>query len=410
MTHKISPLAPKTIYEMPPIEGVRLATAESGMRYNGRDDVMLAVFDKGTKVAGVFTKSSMPGVPVDWCRSIIKKGRASALLVNAGISNVFTGKQGIKIVKDSVNAVAKILRCRTDEIYISSTGIIGQQIDEKLLINTIPELYKNLKPNNYEAAAKAIITTDTFIKLATRTTKIGGTKVTINGFTKGSGMIAPNMATMLVYLFTDASLNSNILQKLVNEGVEQSFNAITVDSDTSTSDTLLLFASQKVKHKTVKNVNDPLLKNFKKALFEVMLELAHMVVKDGEGATKFITVNVGGAVGKTSAKKIGLSIANSPLVKTAIAGEDANWGRIVAAIGKSGEKANRDRLSIKIGNVVIAKNGAVNQNYNEAEIKPYMKGNNIEITVNVGVGKDKATVWTCDLTHEYISINADYRS
>lgn len=410
MNHKISPLAPKTIPEMPSIDGVRLGTAESKMRYKGRDDMMLAVFDKGTKVAGVFTKSSMPGVPVDWCRSVIKRGRASALLVNAGISNVFTGKQGIKIVKDSVNAVTRILKCRNDEVYVSSTGIIGQQLNEKLLINTIPELYKNLKANNYEAAVKAITTTDSFIKLATRTTKIGDTKITINGFAKGSGMIAPNMATMLVYLFTDASLNSNILQKLVNEGVEQSFNSITVDSDTSTSDTLLLFATQKAKHKSIKSANDPLLKNFKKALFEVMLELAHMVVKDGEGATKFITINIEGAVSKTSAKKIGLSIANSPLVKTAIAGEDANWGRIVAAIGKSGEKANRDKLSIKIGNVLIAKNGSINPSYKEETIKPYMKGNNIEITVNVSVGKAKTTVWTCDLTHEYISINADYRS
>ena len=408
MSNHTSPFAPKSFAKLPAIAGIELGTGNTGIRYQGRDDVLLATFAEGTVAAGVFTKSSMPGAPVIWCREILKKHEARALVVNAGISNVFTGKRGREIVSNTAAATAKLLDCRKHQVWLASTGIIGVPFDDKKLTSALPKL--KLDGDNWSAAAKSILTTDTFPKLATRKVKIGAATVTLNGFIKGSGMIAPNMATMLGFMFTDANIAAPVLQKLLAEYTDQTFNCITVDSDTSTSDTILLFATRKANHKQITSLTDPALKPFKAGLLEIMTELAQAVVKDGEGISKFITVHVKGAASAASARKIGLSIANSPLVKTAIAGEDANWGRIVAAIGKSGEKANRDKLSLWIGGVRIAHNGLIDPNYVEGPTAKYMKGTEIEIACDVGVGKGASTVWTCDLTHAYIDINADYRS
>lgn len=402
-----SPFAPKSTPKLPSVAGVAFATGNTGIRYQGRDDIVLAVFPEGTTAAGVFTKSSMPGAPVDWCRKILPKGKARALVVNAGISNVFTGKRGMETVEKTAMATALLVGCKKEEVWLSSTGIIGQHLDAGKLTASLPKLNKQLSPSAWDAAAKAILTTDTFPKLATRTAKIGNTKVTLNGFIKGSGMIAPDMATMLGYIFTDAKIPAKLLQKMFSECVKPSFNSITVDSDTSTSDTVLLFATGKAKHVPATATN---LKDFKAKLLEIMIELAQLVVRDGEGISKYVTINVKGASSDDSARKIGLSIANSPLVKTAIAGQDANWGRIVAAVGKSGEKAKRDKTSVWVGGVLIAKNGGLNPTYVEGPTAKYMQGKEIEIAVDVGVGKGAATVWTCDLTHAYIDINADYRS
>ena len=402
--------APKSFPKLPAIEGVRLATGNSGIRYTGRDDVVLAVFPEGTAAAGVFTKSSMPGAPVVWCREILKHGKARALVVNSGISNVFTGKRGREIVENTAAAAMKLTGCKKHEVWLASTGIIGVPLDDKKLTGTLPGLYKNLSATAWEASAKAILTTDTFPKAATRTAKIGKATVTLNGFIKGSGMIAPNMATMLGFLFTDANIAAPVLQKLLAAYTDESFNCITVDSDTSTSDTILLFATRTAKHAPVLAASDPRLKDFKVQLRAIMIEMAQSVVKDGEGISKFISIHVKGAATAESARKIGLSIANSPLVKTAIAGEDANWGRIVAAIGKAGEKADRDKLSIWIGGALVASKGTINPAYVEAPTAKYMKGREIDIAVDVGVGKGQSAVWTCDLTHAYIDINADYRS
>lgn len=411
MAKKISPLAPKSFPEMPVIKGLRLGAVNCGIRYKKRYDLMFVELAEGTTVAGVFTKSSMPGAPVDWCKSILRNGKARGLVVNSGISNVFTGEAGRKTVERTVKAAATLLKCKPYEIYVSSTGIIGVPIKDELLVGSIPKTFKKLKATSWLDGAKAILTTDTFPKGSTRKVRIGGVEVIINGIAKGSGMIAPNMATMLGYIFTDAKIPAPILQKIFSKTVEKTFNSITVDSDTSTSDTVLIFATGTKKHNKIDNENDNLLKDFKIKLEEVMRDLAHQVVKDGEGAKKFISINIKGATSEESARKIGFSIANSPLVKTALAAGDANWGRIVAAVGKSGEKAERDSMSIWIGKALIATNGSVNPNYTEGPTAKYMKGKNIDIIVDVGMGgKGFATVWTCDLTHEYISINADYRS
>jgi len=407
---KISPLAPEHFPILPFIDGVKLGAINCGMRYRKRYDLMLAEFARGTQVAGVFTKSSITGAPVDWCKSILKNGQARALVVNSGIANVFMGARGKASVAKTVKTVCGLLKCSAGEVYVSSTGIIGQPIKDHLLCAALPKLYKNLKPSLWHSVAKAILTTDTFPKATTRTAEIAGVPVRINGIAKGSGMIQPNMATMLAYVFTDAAIPAEILQKLLDKAVIPSFNSITVDSDTSTSDTLLVFATGREKHKAVISEKDLHLKDFKEKFLEVLTELAQLVVKDGEGAQKFITINVEGAVSENSARKIGLVIANSPLVKTALAAGDANWGRIVMAVGKSGEKAVRDKLSVWIGNVLVAKNGAINPEYHEAATARYMAGREIEITVDIGIGKGKATIWTCDLTHEYVSINADYRT
>ncbi|WP_025900034.1 bifunctional glutamate N-acetyltransferase/amino-acid acetyltransferase ArgJ [Sneathiella glossodoripedis] len=405
-----SPLAPDHFPDLPPVSGVTFATTNSGMRYKGRDDLLLASLREGTTVAGVFTRNSMPGAPVDWGRKILPGGYARALVVNAGIANVFTGKAGAQTVEETANATAKSLECAPHEVFIASTGVIGEQIPLDKLTNAIPVLADQLKDDVLADAANAILTTDTFAKGASATCQLKGKKITICGIAKGSGMIAPDMATMLAFLFTDAAIPSNILQVLLSEENERSFNCVTVDSDTSTSDSVLLFATGAAANEAPKTADDADLEGFRTALRTVMQNLAQQIARDGEGASKFITVSVSGAESDSSAKTIALAIANSPLVKTAIAGEDANWGRIVMAVGKSGEKADRDKLSISVCGVDIAANGEKLVTYDENDIVPLMKGQDITISVNVGVGNGQAFAWTCDLTHGYIDINADYRS
>ncbi len=385
----MSPLAPASLPTLNNIEGVELLGGACGIKKNNLPDVLLVKFPENTSVAGVFTKSKTRSAAVDWCKRSLKSGKARAFLCNAGNSNAFTGAAGQK----GVDECAKSLGLPLDEIFIASTGVIGVPLPYEKITGNL----ENLKPYGWLDAAKAISTTDTFYKLATR--NVDG--VTINGIAKGSGMIAPDMATMISMVATDAAVKSADLQKMLEEINEQTFNCITVDSDTSTSDTLLVFATNKKPVDAAK---------FKKALHEVIHELAMLVVKDGEGAQKFITVNVKGAENDAAAKKIGMAIANSPLIKTAIAGEDANWGRIVMAVGKSGEAADRDKLSIWFDDILVAKNGAVAVGYDEAKVTAHLKTREINITADIGLGSGKSTVYTCDLTHGYISINADYRS
>ncbi len=396
---------------MPSVPGVRLAAGLCGLRYKERDDVALVELAHGTSVAGVFTKSKTASAPVEACRKALHSGAASALLVNSGNANAFTGSVGAEAVENTVKAVADLFPCRPSTVFTASTGVIGERLDDGKIIAVLSALKDKLNDANWEAAAKAIMTTDTFAKGATRSASIGAETVTVNGIAKGSGMIAPDMATMLAFVFTDAAIPSHTLQEMLNGAVDRSFNRITVDSDTSTSDTVLLFATgQSAKHKPVDLGDDPILADFRRALEDVMIDLALQVVRDGEGATKFITIVVNGAEDDRAARVIGMSIANSPLVKTAVAGEDANWGRIVMAVGKAGEKAERDKLNIAIGGVSVAANGAAVADYDEAPVAEHMKGDEITIHVDVGVGDGASTVWTCDLTHGYIDINADYRT
>jgi glutamate N-acetyltransferase / amino-acid N-acetyltransferase len=406
----ISPLAPKRFPTLPEIAGVTLAAGACGLRYKGRSDVMLAELAAGTTIAGVFTRSLTAAAPIDWCRAALKGGRARAIVVNSGNANAFTGRVGELAVQDTVKAAAKVVGCQKNQIFVSSTGVIGEPLPVERLTKAFPRLKKKLSPKSWKAAATAIMTTDTFPKGATRTAQIDGVTVTLNGFAKGSGMIAPDMATMLGYVFTDAKIAQPVLQKALKAATDKSFNAITVDSDTSTSDTVLLCATGKARHKEVKALGDPRFKDFRQALESIMVDLAQQIVRDGEGASKFIEVTVTGAASTIAAKIIALSIANSPLVKTAIAGEDANWGRIVMAVGKAGEKADRDALDIKIGGVQVTMDGLRKPGYDETPVAQHMKGQEIDISVDVGVGRGKATVWTCDLTHGYIDINADYRT
>jgi glutamate N-acetyltransferase/amino-acid N-acetyltransferase len=408
----VSPLAPKTYPDLPDVAGVRLATAETGVRYKNRDDLLLCVLDKGTTVAGVLTRSKTCSAPVDLCRENLKAGTARAIVVNAGNANAFTGKAGEKTVAETVKAAAMATGGKAEEIFVASTGVIGMNLDPQPIASRLAGMAEAAAAGNWLAAAKAIMTTDTFPKVATATAKLGGKTVTINGFAKGSGMIAPDMATTLGFVFTDASLPKGILQKLLSDSCDRSFNSITVDGDTSTSDTLLLCATGKAGNeaKGLRSIDDARLKGFRKALDGVLQDLAHQIVRDGEGASKFISITVTGAQNDGAARRIGLAIANSPLVKTAIAGEDANWGRIVMAVGKSGERADRDKLKIRIGGVLITSKGGIHPGYDEARVVPHMKGQNIDIETDVGIGKGKATVWTCDLTHAYIDINGSYRS
>ena len=407
----VSPLAPKALPVLLPVAGVRLAKAEAGIRYKGRPDVMLALLDPGSVVVGTFTRSKSPSAPVDWCRENLKKGQARAIIVNAGNANAFTGKAGVATVKAVAQGVAKAIGAKPQEIFQASTGVIGEPMDPAPLLKVVPELIAQADASGFSDAAQAIMTTDTFAKAVSVQAKLGGKKVTITGIAKGSGMIAPDMATMLVFLFTDAKLPRAILQKLLARATDQSFNCITVDGDTSTSDTVLLAATgQGAGLKDVRSADDARLKDFSRALHEATRELAILVAKDGEGAEKLITIDISGAENDVAARRIGLAIANSPLVKTAIAGEDANWGRIVMAVGKSGEKAIRDKLKIRIGGVIVAQKGMREASYVEADIMPHMKGRDIAIGVDLGIGKGKARVWTCDLTHRYIDINGSYRS
>jgi glutamate N-acetyltransferase / amino-acid N-acetyltransferase len=408
----VSPLAPATFPNLPEIKGVKLASAATGIRYKNRPDVLLALLDRGTTVAGCLTNSKSRSAPVDWCAESLKKGTGRVLLVNAGNANAFTGKKGVATVKAVAAAAGKNFGCKPSEVYQASTGVIGEPLNPAFIVNALPELKAAASANAWDMAARAIMTTDTFPKVATLQVKLGGKLVTINGIAKGSGMIAPDMATMLVFIFTDANIPAKILQKLLTNAVVPSFNCITVDGDTSTSDTVLLFATGQAHAplKTLKSVEDARLKPFAKALNALCHDLAIQVVKDGEGAEKLVEIKITGAESDKAAKTIGMVIANSPLVKTAIAGEDANWGRIVMAIGKSGEKALRDKLRIKIGGVLVAAKGMKDPTYKEADIMPHMKGRDIKIEADIGVGKGKATVWTCDLTHRYIDINGSYRS
>ncbi|MCU0945370.1 MAG: bifunctional glutamate N-acetyltransferase/amino-acid acetyltransferase ArgJ [Rubritepida sp.] len=409
MAHPVSPLA-LPLPGMPAIAGAECASAAAGIRYRGREDMTVFRFAPGTTVAGVFTRNKCPGAPVDWCRAALKGGRARALVVNAGNSNVFTGKAGRETCARTAAEAAKLVGCKPGEVFLASTGVIGERLPTEVLLAALPGAFGALQDAGWSGAARAIMTTDTFPKAATRTARIGEATVTVNGIAKGSGMIAPDMATMLCFLATDAKIPAAALQAVLSRANAKTFNCVTVDSDTSTSDTVLLFATGQAKHPRVPAEGGAVLKDFARAVHEVLHELALMVARDGEGAQKLITVNVTGAVSARSAHRIAMCIANSPLVKTAIAGEDANWGRIVMAVGKAGEPADRDRLSVAVGGVWMAREGGVVAGYDETPVVAHMKGREVEITVDLGLGRGKATVWTCDLTHGYIDINGSYRS
>jgi glutamate N-acetyltransferase/amino-acid N-acetyltransferase len=409
----VSPLAPTSYPDAPAIEGVRFATAEAGIRYRNRRDVFLAVLAAGTEVAGVFTRSKCPGAPVEWCREALKGGTARALVVNSGNANAFTGQKGRESVKLTAEIAARAVGCKPSEVFISSTGVIGEPLDATKFEGVLDACARDAKDGPWLDAARAIMTTDTYPKVAVRTATIGGVEVNLVGIAKGAGMIAPDMATMLSYVFTDAAIAAPALQALLSNAVKGSFNAITVDSDTSTSDTLLAFATQAAARRgapRIEAANDRRLAGFRKAFASLLTELAHMVVKDGEGARKFVGVTVEGAVSNASARRIAASIANSPLVKTAIAGEDANWGRVVMAVGKAGEPAERDRLDIFFGPHRLATAGARDPAYSEEATTAYMRGDSLDIRVNLNLGKGKAVIWTCDLTKAYVEINGDYRS
>lgn len=411
----VSPLAPKKMAKPKALGHVRLSALASGARYQGRDDVLLVALPAGSTVAGLFTQSKMPSAAVDLSRANLRaaKGKACAILVNAGNANAFTGQAGAKAALVTAQATAEQIGCKPHEVLVASTGVIGEVLETAPVLKAVQQADGAA---DWQAAARAIMTTDTFPKLATATAKFGKERVTLTGIAKGSGMIAPDMATMLAFIFTDAALPVAVLQKLLSQTNQDSFNCVTVDSDTSTSDTCLLVATgeKKIAGAAVRSANDKRLAAFQKALAAVMQDLAQQVARDGEGISKLMTIEVAGAESDAAARRIGLAIGNSPLVKTAIAGEDANWGRIVMAIGKSGEKAERDRLAISIGGIKVARSGKVVPGYKEAPVARHMKGKEISIAVNVGAdkgkGKGKARIWASDLTHGYISINADYRS
>ena len=390
---------------------MRFATIAAGMRYTGRTDVMLALFDRPAAVAGVFTRSKCPSAPVDWCRAHLQGGKARALVVNSGNANAFTGAVGAGAVAHVAEAAAKAIGAGRHEIFMASTGVIGEPLDGTRIARALETLVAEARADRLLDAAKAIMTTDTYPKIATARVRLGDAEVIVNGIAKGAGMIAPDMATMLAYVFTDAPIASSALQSMLSKSVERSFNAITVDSDTSTSDTLMIFATGAAAGAPrIEDAGDPRASAFRRALDRLLRDLAHQVVRDGEGARKFIEVNVSGAATRKAAKRIAFSIANSPLVKTACAGEDANWGRVVMAVGKAGEKAERDRLDIFFGKIRVAHHGQRDPAYDEAAASAYMKRDAIEIAVDLGLGRGRATVWTCDLTKEYVAINGDYRS
>jgi glutamate N-acetyltransferase / amino-acid N-acetyltransferase len=413
MSSSISPLAPASFPEMPPIDGVRFATAAAGIRYPGRTDVLLALFDPGTAVAGVFTRSKCPSAPVDWCRAHLRTGRAGALVVNSGNANAFTGKSGRASTKMTADITGKAANCKAGEVFLGSTGVIGEPLDATKFTDVMDGLVANAKPGGWQAAAKAIMTTDTFPKGAAAMVRLGESIVTICGIAKGAGMIAPDMGTMLSFVFTDAPVAPAVLQSLLKHGVEDTFNAVTIDGDTSTSDTLLAFATGAAEKRgaaKIARLSDPRLPAFRKGFAAVLADLAEQVARDGEGARKLVEIVVEGAVSKRSARRIALSIANSPLVKTAIAGEDANWGRVVMAVGKAGEPANRDRLAIWFNGIRVAHKGARDPAYDERLVSDAMKKSEITLKVALGLGKGRDRVLTCDLTKEYVAINGDYRS
>jgi glutamate N-acetyltransferase/amino-acid N-acetyltransferase len=407
----VSPLAPETQPDLPPIAGVRLAGIAAGLKKRpGARDLMLAVLDAGTTVAGVTTRSKCPSAPVDWCRRVLPGGAARAIVCNAGNANAFTGAAGQATVEATAEEAARLVGGTPDRVLLCSTGVIGEPLAADAIARRLGAAVDALAPDGWADAAEAIGTTDTFPKRTTRTARIGGVEVTLNGIAKGSGMIAPDMATMLGFLFTDAAIPAPVLQRLLTRAVDRSFNATTVDGDTSTSDTVLLAATGGAGNPVPDSAGDRALAGFKRALDDLCRDLAQQIVRDGEGASKFVEITVTGATSARAARRIGLSIANSPLVKTAIAGEDANWGRIVMAVGKAGEPADRDRLTVAVGGVEIARRGDRVVGYDEGPVAAHMKGREIAIAVDLGLGRGSATVWTCDLTHGYISINADYRS
>ncbi|WP_420413319.1 bifunctional glutamate N-acetyltransferase/amino-acid acetyltransferase ArgJ [Roseibium sp.] len=413
MSTNVSPLAPKSYPDMPDIAGVTFATAEAGIKYSGRTDVLLASLSEGTTVAGVFTKSKCSSAPVDWCKDILSGGKAQALLVNSGNANAFTGKKGKASVELSAAIISKAMSCPLNSIYLASTGVIGEPLPAEKFEDVAAQLVASQGSASWLEAAEAIMTTDTYPKVATASVELDGKAITINGIAKGAGMIAPDMATMLSFIFTDAAISPAVLQALLSEKTETSFNAVTVDSDTSTSDTVLFFATGAAENEGVEpvvTIDDPRISVLREALSDVMTDLAHQIVRDGEGARKFVEVRVESAESDQSAKTIALAIANSPLVKTAVAGEDANWGRVVMAVGKAGEPADRDRLAIWFGDVRVAVEGERDPDYSEDAASAVMKEDEIVIRTDLGLGNGSATVWTCDLTKEYVAINGDYRS
>jgi len=408
---KVSPLAPMCFPVIPPVSGVNLAVGVAGIGTSVRHDLLLVELAKGTRVAGVLTRSKTRSAPVDWCARVLKSGNARGLVANAGNANAFTGRSGREDVRREAAAAAAVLGAKPGQVLVASTGVIGERLPEGRIEAAVADLAPKLGSADWRGAAEAIRTTDTYAKGAMRNANIGGAQITLAGIAKGSGMVAPDLGTMFAFVFTDAKIPAPVLQRLVTSGVRTSFNAITVDSDTSTSDTVLAFATgQGPKHPKIERAADPRLSDFRHELHTLFLDLAHQIVRDGEGASKFVTVKVGGARSAAAARRIGLSIANSPLVKTAITGQDPNWGRVVMAVGKSGEEADRDNLAISFGPHKVAERGAVHPGYIEAPVAAYMQGCEIEIAVDVGVGRGRFTVWTCDLGYEYIRINSDYRT
>lgn len=391
------------------IKGVKISTINCGIKYKNRDDLLLVSFEHPANVAGVFTQSSMPAAPVTWCKKIIDKGVAKALVVNAGNANAFTGAQGEEVVEKTVTKIAQEIGCKKEEVFVSSTGVIGETLNVSLIEKAIPQMLASDNAS-WEQASQAIMTTDTKPKLIKKSCKIGNVDVNLIGFAKGSGMIAPNMATMLGYIFTDADIASSTLQILLKEATEQSFNSITVDSDQSTNDTVLMFATKTAGNHTITDSHSKEVAEFKESLNELALGLAKMIVVDGEGAKKLIEIEVDGARNRQQAKEVAFSIANSPLVKTAIAGCDPNWGRIVMAIGKSCSETTPEKIIVRIGDHVLTKGGAKHPEYVEKAVHEYLKNSVVKISANLGIGGESAIVWTCDLNEEYIKINKDYRS
>ena len=413
----VSPLAPDGFPDLPPVAGVRLAVHAAELRYRGRPDIMLAALAPGSRVAGVFTRSRCASAPVDWCRENLARGTARAVLCNAGNANAFTGAAGEVTVRESAKAVGQAFEAAPEDVYLASTGVIGEPLSAAAMRMAVAQAAEELAPPSpakWRAAADAIRTTDTFSKGAGGEARIDGETVRIAAIAKGSGMIAPDMATMLAFAFTDADLPGPVLQALLFGAVDRSFNRITVDSDTSTSDTVLLFATGAVKPvkppAPVQEASDPRLAEFRAVLDATMLDLAHQVVRDGEGAGKFVEVTVEGAESDGAARRIAFAIGNSPLVKTMLAAADANWGRLVMAVGKAGEAADRDRLRLWIGGEQCAESGRIRDGYSEERATEHLQGDEVRLRADVGVGGGQATIWTCDLTHAYIDINAGYRS
>ena len=411
---KVSPFAPQSSPEMPAIKGARFAAVEGGLKYKGRRDLMLAVLEPGTIAAGVLTRSKTCSPAVTWCREQLKHGDARAVVVNAGNANAFTGKSGTDAVRLTGEAAANAVGCKPENVFIASTGVIGEPMDVSSFDGLLQGMAPNASETAWQDAAEAIMTTDTFPKLTATTVEIGGKTISIAGFVKGSGMIAPDMATMLGFIFTDAHIERPLLQTITRQAADQTFNCITVDGDTSTSDTILVFATGGTDNADttapITDAGSTDAKAFAAALHEVMLNLAHQVVRDGEGLTKFIEIAVTGAEHDQAAHRIAMTLANSVILKAAFAGEDPNWGRVVMAVGKAGEAADRDKLEIKFGDILVAQGGVRAPSYDEEIAAAYMKNAELRISVDVGIGSGRATAWTCDLTHDYITINTDYRS